>query len=385
MPYEMLIRKYHEQWEGEPDFIVRAPGRVNLIGEHTDYNDGYVFPAAIDYEVSIAGTAREDREVHAYSLTFEQHDVFSLDRLEKAVTARWSNYLRGVAQILEKTGHQLNGMNVVVAGTVPLGSGLSSSAAIEVASSLAYEAANGFDLNPVDRALNCQRAEREFVGVQCGIMDQFISALGAKDHALLIDTRTLAYERIPLPSDGVKLVIGNTNKKRGLVDSEYNTRREECGKAVATLATVLPGIKKLRDVTAKQLAAHSGVMDPTVLRRARHVVTEDERVLKSVEALRAGDLVTFGKLMDESHDSLRDDYEVSCNELDVMVHEARKVAGVYGSRMTGAGFGGCTVSLVKEDCVDTFQEAVGEAYTRETGLTPAFYVCHACDGASRIR
>jgi len=367
----------------EPSFVARAPGRVNLIGEHTDYNDGYVFPAAINFEVTIAGRARDDRRVRLRSALYGQQSEFGLDSLGKARRVRWTNYVRGVASILQEEGFGLRGMDALVAGTVPLSSGLSSSAAFEVAASLAFEAAGDFSLSPVRRALLCQRAEREFVGVQCGIMDQFISALGRADHALFIDTRSLDHEDVPLPSTGVAIVIGNTNKQRGLVDSEYNRRREECEAAVEALRRGRPEIRALRDVVSlAELQAHRAELPSVVFRRAKHVVSENERVLTSVAALRSGDVRLFGQLMNESHDSLRDDYEVSCPELDAMVDAARRVHGVYGSRMTGAGFGGCTVSLVDADAVADFERDVGAAYTSATQRRATFYVCRASQGAT---
>jgi galactokinase len=379
-----IQQRFTELYDTPPAFVARAPGRVNLIGEHTDYNDGFVFPAAINYDITIAGAPRQDEQIRAYSLTFSQSDTFAVFTSEKSQTAPWTDYIRGVAHILRGEGFPLQGMNLVVSGTVPIASGLSSSAAMEVASCLAFETAGGFFIDPVQRALLCQRAEREFVGVNCGIMDQFISALGRAAHALFIDTRTLAYEAVPLPAQGVSIVIGDTNKKRGLVDSEYNNRRAECEKAVEILKKSLPGITALRDVDEESFARYADRLPETVRMRARHVVTENARVLQSVTALKAGDIDAFGQLMNASHDSLRDDYAVSCRELDVMVEAARKVKGVYGARMTGAGFGGCTVSLVAEEAVERFQQTVGAAYREATGLKATFYVCQASDGAGRI-
>ena len=375
---------FSQSFSAASTFVVRAPGRVNLIGEHTDYNDGFVFPAAINFDVTIAGAPRDDNRVRAYSVTFQEFSEFELDNIKHSQKSPWCNYIRGVALSLQKAGFPIKGMNIAVAGDVPIGSGLSSSAALEVASCLAFEVAGGFDVDPVKRALLGQQAEREFVGVNCGIMDQFISSLGRKAHALFIDTRTLGYESVPLPEKGISIVISNTNKARGLVDSEYNTRRAECEKAVEILKEDLPDIIALRDVTSAQLTRLSSKLPERVLMRARHVITEDERVLESITALKSGDIARFGVLMNESHDSLRDDYQVSCKELDIMVNAARKVEGVYGSRMTGAGFGGCTVSLVKDEAVEEFKRAVGAEYKANTGLAATFYVSTASNGAERL-
>ena len=387
MPLTDLYRlksRFRELYGIEPEFSIRAPGRVNLIGEHTDYNDGFVFPAAIDFDVAIVGSRRKDRQVRAYSEHFSESSTFSLNDLQSSTDESWSNYVRGVAKILQMDGRELSGMNAVISGTVPIGSGLSSSAAIEVASCLAFETAGGFEVDAVDRALIGQRAEREFVGVQVGIMDQFISALGKADHALFIDTRSLEYEAVPLPSEGVTVLVADTNKQRGLVDSEYNTRRRECEEAVRLLSDRIPGIRALRDVPIDEFERYESDLPEKVRKRARHVISENERVLDSVAALKRGDVEKSGRLMNASHDSLRDDYEVSCRELDVMVNLAREVDGVFGSRMTGAGFGGCTVSLVADSEVPRFQEYVGPRYREMTGLEATFYVCRASDGARRV-
>lgn len=381
MPDTIAADRFRELHGAPPAFVVRAPGRVNLIGEHTDYNDGYVLPAALDFQVTIAASPRPDRTVSTWSTVFGQQDAFSLDAITRPDAAPWGAYLRGVATILASEGCGLRGFDAVVHGTVPLASGLSSSAAMEVAACLAFEQAGGFALDGVRRALLCQRAEREYVGVQCGIMDQFISALGEAGHALFIDTKTLDYQAVPMADDGISIVVGNTNRPRELVGSAYNTRRAECEEAVRLLQTALPAIASLRDVTPDDLARHAALLPPVILRRARHVVTENARVLESVAALRAGDMARFGTLMSASHASLRDDYEVSCAELDAMVDAAHAVRGTLGARMTGAGFGGCTVSLVRTDRVEAFTDSVGDAYRRATGLEPAFYVCRAAAGA----
>lgn len=383
---------FKEIYGYSPEFIVRAPGRVNLIGEHTDYNDGFVFPAAIDYEVRIAGAARAGQEVRLHALNegiSQPSTTFFLDQLTKSTDAAWSNYTRSVAQTLKAEGFTLKGMDAVLIGTVPIGSGLSSSAAIEMASSLAFESAGGFLLEPVKRALLGQQAEwnPQFVGVRCGIMDQFISALGHADHALFIDTRNLKHEAVPLPASGLSLLISNTNVKHQLAgdNSAYNKRREECEQAVKILRNFLSDIKALRDVNADQFRQYAKHLPEPVRRRARHVISENMRVTESVAALKAGNITLFGQLMNESHDSLRDDYEVSCRELDVMVSAAREVKGVFGSRLTGAGFGGCTISLVENEAVEAFKAQVGGTYKVETGREATFYVCHASEGASRLK
>lgn len=382
-----IERKYTELFGSPPEIIVRAPGRVNLIGEHTDYNDGFVFPAAIDRDVLIAGSVRRDKQVRVYALNFNQSSTFPLENVQPATEGRekWSNYLRGMAWVFHKEGLGTQGMNCVTLGNVPLGAGLSSSAALLVSSGLALSAAAGLEIEPVRLALLAQKAEREFVGVNVGIMDQYISALGKKDHALLIDTRSLTYEAVPLPQTGVSIVIADTNKKRGLVDSEYNTRRSECERAVELLKQYLPDIKALRDVTVEAFEKYEDKLPEVTRKRARHVVTEDARTLEGVQALKEGKIDRFGQLMNASHESLRVDYEVSCKELDALVAAARTVNGVFGARMTGAGFGGCTVSLVKTESLDAFQKQVPELYRQSTGLNTTIYVTTASQGAQRLK
>ena len=383
-----LIEQYHSLYGGaEPEIIVRAPGRVNLIGEHTDYNDGFVFPCAIERDILMVAGRRTDRQIRAYALNFHQSTTFSLDNPPRIPQGRerWSNYLRAMTSVLGSEGISLVGLNCVAWGDVPTGAGLSSSAAMLVAAGYMLSAGTETEIDPVRRAVLAQKAEREFVGVNVGIMDMYISALGKKDHALFIDTRSLTYEAVPLPTSGVSIVIADTNKKRGLVDSEYNTRRSECEQAVTLLQAHLPEITALRDVTLEQFERYAETLPETVRRRARHVISENERVLESVDALKSGNVERFGELMNASHESLRSDYEVSCAELDAMVAAARSVDGVFGSRMTGAGFGGCTVSLVADAAVETFLQSVPAKYTEATGLTPAIYVTTAAQGAERLR
>lgn len=360
----------------------RAPGRVNLIGEHTDYNDGFVFPMAIDREIVLVGQRREDEVVRLYSLDYDQESQFTLSRVEKGPQAPWSDYVRGVVDVLQKAGYRLGGFDAVITGDVPQGSGLSSSAALEVAAITLLDGLFGLGIEPPEKARLGQRAENEFVGVACGIMDQFISAAGKAGHGLFLDCRTLAYEHVPLHLEDARVVVVNTNKRRGLVDSEYNARRRECEEGAAFFAARIPGVKALRDVTMEQFAAYESELPEPIRRRSRHVVSECQRVLDSVEALKAGDLERFGQLMNQSHISLRDDFEVSCRELDVIVEIAWKTPGVYGARMTGAGFGGCAVALVHKDQVEALSAAIRETYPEETGLTPDIYVFSAVDGAS---
>ncbi|HEY3418061.1 MAG TPA: galactokinase [Armatimonadota bacterium] len=368
---------------GDEARLFRAPGRVNLIGEHTDYNDGFVLPAAIDREVLLAATPSGSREVTLHSLDFDGTSTFNLDEIGYDAEQPWSNYLRGVCYVLEEKDFHLRGAEIAFSGDVPVGSGLSSSAALEVATAIAFLQMAEYEVPGEEVALLCQRAENEFVGTRCGIMDQFISALGQAGKALLIDCRSLAYRPYPIPA-GVKLVISDTGVRRGLVSSEYNTRRGQCETGVALLRAVLPDIFALRDVSSAQLEAHKGLLPDDIYRRCRHVVTEDERVLHAVEAMEAGNLPLLGQLLNASHESLRDDYAVSCKELDLMVELARQQPGVYGSRMTGAGFGGCTISLVADETADAFVENVAPAYREQTGIESQIYICAASAGAGEI-
>ncbi|MBW3624337.1 MAG: galactokinase [Armatimonadetes bacterium] len=377
-----IASQYQQLFGGEPRFWVRAPGRVNLIGEHTDYNDGFVLPAAIEREMVLAVGPRDDRMTLLRSLDYPHAVEFDLaEEIERAPEDPWGNYARGVAWALKEAGYALNGFHGVGQGDVPIGSGLSSSAAIEVAVALAYQAVTGFEMDGVTAAKLCQRAENAFVGVNSGIMDQFISRNAEAGHALLIDCRSLDYRPIPLDTSDAKIVIADTAKRRGLVDSEYNARRAECETAVRILGEHLPGITALRDVSVEQFNGLAERLPEITRKRARHVITENDRVLRAVDLLASGDLQGFGELMNESHRSLRDDYEVSGKELDAMVELAWKQPGVLGSRMTGAGFGGCTVSLLRSDSVEDFCREVPKQYQAQTGLEPSLYVTEAAPGA----
>jgi galactokinase len=375
---------FRERFGGDPAVVVRAPGRVNLIGEHTDYNDGYVLPVALNRDVLFAVRPRADQVVDLYSINFQASAPFTLDRLVPDPNQSWINYVRGVAQQLQREGLPLTGMEGVVEGNVPIASGLSSSAAMEVAALMAFQTLGGWELDGAKAALLCQRAEHEFLGVRVGIMDQFISRLGKRDHALFIDCRTLQYEAIPLNAQGYVLMVVDSRRSRELAASEYNVRRSQCEEAVTALRAGLPEIRALRDVTPAQLLQHNWRLETVTGRRARHVVSEDDRVLRAVAALREHRLADFGALMNESHESLRFDYEVSSRELDVLVGAARQVEGCAGARLTGAGFGGCTISMVREEAVAEFERHVTELYRRETGHEPIHYTCTAEDGASVV-
>jgi galactokinase len=363
--------------------VYRAPGRVNLIGEHTDYNDGFVMPVAIDRYAQVAIKPRDDRKFCIHSENFSEGIEFNLDQRKPRAKRHWSDYVLGVAVVLGQAGYALRGADLTIRSNVPIGAGLSSSAAIEVATALAMLENSDLELDRVQIARLCQRAENEFVGMRCGIMDQFVSCLARAGNALMLDCRSLEYRLLPLP-EGVRLVICNTMVKHELGASEYNTRRAECEAGVRHFAALLPDVRALRDVTVRDLEQERDELPDVIYKRCRHVVTENARVVEAAAALERGDLRRFGALMAQSHRSLRDDYEVSCSELDAMVDLANKVGGVYGARMTGGGFGGCTVNLVRADRVDAFERALTEGYVRATGLKPEIYVCSTAGGADTL-
>ena len=367
-----------------PQGIAIAPGRVNLIGEHTDYNEGFVLPVAIDRAVTVAFAPRPDRLVHALSLDFSQDDSFSLDAIDRLEGSSWANYVRAVAAVLQQAGYSLTGIDIAIHGDIPGGAGLSSSAALEVAVLGAFQSTAELEIAPRDQALLTQRAENQFVGVNCGVMDQMASILGRRGHALFIDCRTLETELIPLDlaAHNLNIVVAQTGVIHTLSASAYNQRRDECSEALRILSHAIAdrSLLALRDITPNDLEAHAAALPEKLARRARHVVNENERVLRSVPALREGDFTTFGGLLYASHESLSRDYEVSCPELDLMVNLACNIEGVVGARMTGAGFGGCTVNLVHEEALDRFQEEVIEAYCTQTRLPGEMYLCQPADG-----
>ena len=382
------LQHTHQSNFGEqPRFVVRAPGRVNLIGEHTDYNEGFVLPAAIDREMMIAASPTDDSHVYVYSDEYKQQDSFSLNSIEKSATHPWSDYLRGTLATLQEKGHKITGFRATLSGNVPQGAGLSSSAAYEVAVATLVSEMSGLKIPGKDIALLAQKAENEFIGVKCGIMDQFISALGQQDAALFIDCRSLAYRPVPLQlsKHGLSIVITNSGVRRGLVDSEYNARRQECVQGTELLSGLLKRqLNSLRDVSEPEFRAHEKSLPPVVAQRCRHVITENGRVERAVQSLEAGNLNTFGVLMNQSHTSLRDDFQVSCKELDVLVAMTQKHPGVLGARMTGAGFGGCTVAIMDSSRVAGFQGIVIPEYEKETERQADVYVCHAVAGAGLV-
>ena len=370
---ESMRALFREAFEGAEDVtLTKASGRVNLIGEHTDYNDGYVMPIPLDMHVWVAGRSREDDLVRIYAADYGEWAEFDLKAMEYDVEHLWVNYPQGVAWALAEKGHQLLGADILISGDVPIGAGLSSSAALEVASVRMFGELSGLRLDPVEVAYTGKRAENDFVGVQSGIMDQFVASLGVPRNALFIDCRTDEYRRIPLPL-GVQLVVVDTTIKRELASSAYNERRAQCEEGVRMVRENLDSVRALRDVSREDLERLGASIPDLILRRCRHVVEENARVLDAVKALEAGTVESLGELMYASHESLRTDYEVSSDELDALVDAAREIPGTLGARMTGAGFGGCTINLVKEENVELFSDRIKESYMMSTGLDAIVY------------
>jgi len=359
-----------------------APGRVNLIGEHTDYNEGFVLPMAIGKEIIMLGQLRNDRLVKVYDLVYKTEIKISLDNLTPLKKDTWANYLMGVMDEIQKAGYPLQGANIIFNSNIPQRAGLSSSAALEVVTALTMAKLNLLKIEPVEMAHLCRRAENNFVGVACGIMDQYVSCLGQKNYALFIDCRSNDYDLIPFKDRNYQIVICNSKIQRGLVFSEYNRRREECKRAAEFFNHKLKReIRALRDVTVDEYKKCQRQLPEVIARRARHVISENYRVQASREALKAGDYIKFGQLMIKSHHSLKDDYEVSCEELDLLVDLALKHEGVLGARMTGAGFGGCTVSLIEKNYIGAFKESIKNKYKKITGINPDIYVTQPAEGA----
>jgi galactokinase len=360
--------------------VLRAPGRVNLIGEHTDYNDGFVLPAALGLETHIACADNDSKELAIHSLQQDQTTSFPINDPAAGPRHDWTDYVRGVQIQLKRAGYSVKGANLLIDGQVPIGAGLSSSAALEVASALALLHVARATLDPISIAQVCQRAENEFVGARCGIMDQFASVNGRAGHAILLDCRSMEAKYVPIPQNAA-IVICNTMVKHSIASGEYKRRREECEQAVLRFKGHRPQITHLRDLSEEDLRENRAVISEILFRRCRHVTSENRRVVAAAEALKNADLVTAGRLMYESHASLRDDYQVSCPELDLMVDLAKAFAGTFGSRMTGGGFGGCTVSLVERDAVAEFKNHVAVQYERATHMHPEIYVAEIVDGA----
>ena len=385
---ETVLKKFEELYGGAGEARVYfAPGRVNMIGEHTDYNGGHVFPCALTIGTYAAVKKRTDRKLRFYSMNFENMGVTesSLDDLTPSNAAGWTNYPKGVMWAFAERGMKMDcGLDIVLNGNIPNGSGLSSSASLEVLTGFYLRDLFGFDVTNVDLALIGQYSENNFNGMNCGIMDQFASAMGKKDNAIFLDTADLSYQYAPLVLDGAKIIVTNSKVKHSLVNSGYNTRRKESEQALADLQKAVD-IKSLGDLTEEAFEENrSAIKDAVCAKRAKHAVYENRRTIRAVEALKANNLREFGELMNASHVSLRDDYEVSCDEIDVLVEEAWKVDGVIGSRITGGGFGGCTVSIVKDEAVETFKEKVGAAYRERVGKEADFYVVEIGDGPARL-
>lgn len=369
---------------GSKPRIFRAPGRVNLIGEHTDYNDGFVLPAAIELSTYTTIALRKDQLLHVFSENLQETAEFDLTDTNPQREDRWSDYVRGVALMIQKSGVPLDGADIAIYSDIPSGAGLSSSAALEVSLASALLATSGRPLELVEIAKLCQRAENEFVGARVGIMDQFASCFGSAGQAILLDCRTLEFQLLSLPAN-VEMVICNTMVKHEHSGGEYNERRTQCEEGVAVLKRFFPAIKALRDVTPQQLHSHRADLADLIFRRCDHVVSDNERVLRCVNALQTGDLVTVGRCMSESHASLKYNYEVSCTELDVMVEIATRREGVIGSRMTGGGFGGCTISLVETAAVEEFKRSVAKEYKATTQIDAEIYVSKAGAGVAEIK
>ena len=380
---ELVRAAFRDRHGGEPR-VFAAPGRVNLIGEHTDYNDGFVLPMAIDRGVVVAAAPRADRRVRVRSINLDADAEIDLDHPGPRRRGMWLDYVEGMARALVARGVPVGGADLVLASDVPPGAGLSSSAALEIAVGLALVQLAGHEIDGVALALAGQAAEHEYVGTRCGIMDQLIAALGEADHALLIDCRQLEVKRVPLELSRAAVVICDSRVKHELATSAYNTRRAECARGVELLSARLPRIRALRDVTSADLDRHGDVLPEPIARRCRHVIEENRRTLAAAEAVGRGDVAELGRLLVASHRSLRDDYQVSCDELDVLADVAAATPGVFGGRMTGGGFGGCTVNLVATDAVETFGEAVTSRFEARFGRRPDLFVSRACDGAREL-
>jgi galactokinase len=375
---------FRKQFGDEEARIFRAPGRVNLIGEHTDYNEGFVLPVAIDRETVVAAARNNSRRMRVHSLNVDESAEFDLDNPGPKQRGIWLDYIEGVAQSLKSRGASVVGLDMALSSDVPVGAGLSSSAALEISTGMAMLAVSNVEIDRVELALVGQQAEHEYVGTRCGIMDQLVAACGLKGHALLIDCRSLEMTQISLDTSDTVIAICDSRVKHELSSSEYNKRREECERGVEILRSALPDIRALRDVSVHDFEMHKDLLPELLRSRCRHVVTENARTLSAAGALQSGDFALMGRLMLLSHESLRDDYEVSCKELDALVEIATSLEGVRGARMTGGGFGGCTVNLVRRRALEKFQEKVTSEYNKVTGIIPTIYISEPGDGAREI-
>ncbi|MBS9781144.1 MAG: galactokinase [Gammaproteobacteria bacterium] len=371
---------FQKHFGNAPTHLIQAPGRVNLIGEHTDYNDGFVFPCAINYQTVVAAQKRTDNIVRVIAVDFDEaSDEFTISEKIEPSDTLWANYIRGVVQFLHQRGYEFSGADIVVSGNVPLGAGLSSSAALEVVIGQTFKELYGLNISQADIALNGQQAENEYVGCNCGIMDQLISAKGEDSKALLIDCRDLSTQAFSIP-DSLAVMIINSNKKRGLVDSEYNTRREQCESAAKQL-----GVKALRDATLTDLQQSSIPLDSDTFKRARHVISENDRTVAMADALKNSDIAKISQLMRASHNSMRDDFEITVPEIDFLVETIDKALGNTGGvRMTGGGFGGCVVALVPHSRIEEIQLLIADTYEKQTGLKESIYLCQPSAGAGLV-
>jgi galactokinase len=380
---ENIKVEFVKRFEAEPR-LFRAPGRVNLIGEHTDYNDGFVMPFAIDRATIVAGTKRDDQLIKIVALDMDESASIDLDAEPQKQRDSWTDYVEGMARCVEEKFGRISGANLLITSDVPIGSGLSSSAAIEVSVGLALLSLSDIEIDREKLACAGQKAEHEYAGTKSGIMDQFASALCKKGSAMLLDCRSLERQEIPFETDDSVTVVCDTKVEHSLASTEYNKRREECEEGVRLLQKHLPEIKALRDVSLDDLEKYKSDLSDTVFRRCRHVISENDRTLKAAEYFKSKDLAAAGKLMFESHASLRDDYQVSCKELDALVDIAASIDGVFGARMTGGGFGGCTVNIIRKEVLDEFKRAISEGYSQRFDREPDIYEFHAADGASEV-
>ncbi len=381
LDYDLLRRRYTEYYPGTPR-VFRAPGRVCLIGEHTDYNDGYVITVAMDREVVFCVRGRDDRQVRLHALDLDKSEEFSLDQLEWTPRGHWTNYIKAMAKVLEAQGLACSGFEGVIAGDVPIAGGVSSSSAFTMAAATCYESLAEWSVPDEELVRLTQTAENSATGLRGGIMDQYTARCGRANHALLIDCRSLEHDLVPMPE--MTIVVADTRKARELAGTAYNERRAQCEEGARAIAKHHPQVKALRDVTPDMLERYRDEMSEVVYRRCRHVVSEDNRVLECVDILKSGDLVALGQHVNASHVSLRDDYEVSCRELDVVVEIAWETPGVYGARMVGAGFGGCAIAICDAPTVPLLQQRIAERYTKECGLVADVYATKAGPGAGEV-